>query len=156
MAGALSLAAQRLNAATAGVTGSPTATETGVARAGGKGSGAVPLASPQEVTELLPTEFGDLTSLFGGEAAPSQQYEPMQTAVTIPGGSVRGALGGLKPDFSRIVSKATGSVPVTSTAATDVGGPGEVLQAPTAKVQTTPISVVVKNNVTKVRTFLKI
>lgn len=152
MAGVLQLAAQRINAATAGVTGSPTATETGVARAGGKGSGAVPQASPQEVTQLLPTEFGDLTSLFGGEAAPSQQYEPMQTALAVPGGSVRGVLGGLKPDFSKVVGKATGA-----TAEVVPVAPAETHAAPAKAAAAVPaVSVVVKNNVAKVRQYLKI
>ena len=162
MAGILAAASQRLNAATAGLTGSPTATEVGVPRAGGKGSGAVPEASPAEVLYTVPTEFGDLTGLFGGEAAPSQQYEPMQTALTIPGGSVRGVLGGLKPDFTNVRLKATetlsninpGGVEKPAGAATI--NPGGLEAAAPQPAQVPAISVIVKNNVAKARAFLKI
>lgn len=143
----LGVAAQRINTATAGITGSPTAPDPNV-NAGGKGSPEVPQASPAEITNLIPTEFGDLTNLFGGEAQPSQQYEPMQTALTIPGGSVRGVLGGLKPDLSRISAKPTAAV-------TDLETKGSEAPAQAATV-IPPITTVLKNNVTKVRTFLKI
>jgi hypothetical protein len=148
---AIQIAAQRINSATAGLTGSPTATPVGperaVPRAGGKGSGAVPTASPVEALDALPTEFGGLTHLFGGEAAPSQQYEPMTTAVTIPGGSVRGPLGGLKPDFQGAVQKAIATVSPPTQGNT---GPAAAPSVPPA------ISAAAKNGVARIRSFLKI
>lgn len=95
-------AAQRLNASVAGFTGhevSPLvtdATSTG--------------ASATEALASLPTEFGELTHLFGGsEPVGSTQYAPVQTPLQAPGG-IAGAYGGVKQDVRAAVSAATEAV----------------------------------------------
>jgi hypothetical protein len=144
--GAIQMAAQRINAARAGLTGEaalPT-----------EQPGARRPASPTEVLQSLPLEFGDLTSMFGGEAAlPSTQYEPVNVAVHVPGGSVKGILGGLKPDFTNALTKV--AAPVKEAEAI---GPGEPIHLAPAveKPLTTPLSVTAKNAVASVRRALKI
>jgi hypothetical protein len=127
------LAAKRINTNVAGVTGPPALPE--------NEPGAALVKSATEYTEDLPTEFGGLTHLFGGQAAPSAQYEPVQTAKTIPAGSVRGPLGGLKPDFTNAAQKIQQAVKPA---------------ANPAPAQVPAVSSVAKNAVARARKVLKI
>lgn len=129
MSGALSLAAQRINTATAGLTGKQALPV--------NEPGAPLPASPTEVADLLPTEFGGLTHLFGGGESSPAQYAPVNPALEIPGGSSPGKLGGLAPDFTNAAQNA---------------------QQAALKVapKVAPISAAAKNYVSKARAFLKI
>ena len=102
MAGPLHIAAQRINTSVAGLTGqvSDPAQEPGAPAA----------ATTTELADLIPTEFGGLTHLFGGEAAPSTQHAPVNPGLEIPAGSVRGHLGGLAPDVRNTVTNAQAAI----------------------------------------------
>jgi hypothetical protein len=129
MASILNAAAQRINASTAGLTG--------VKANPSLEPGAAHPASATEVADLIPTEFGGLTHLFGGQAAPSTQFQPVTTAKTIPTGSLPGKLGGLVPDARNAVTHAATTA--------------------TARVKATePLSVSAKKTIANVRTRLKI
>lgn len=71
--------------------------------------------SPTELVDEVPTEFGGLTHLFGGGSVGEalSQYVPINTALEKPGGSIRGALGGLKPDFRSAAQKVQEAIPAT-------------------------------------------
>lgn len=100
MSGVLHTAAERLNSSTGGVTPPSQVTS----------NFSLPQppvdapASPAEVLLNVPTEFGDLTGLFGGvsPAEGAGQYAPVNTALDSASGVLRGALGGLKPDFAKL------------------------------------------------------
>lgn len=83
----------------------------GVATAGGNLSlPQPPVAAPTSGTELVdevPTEFGGLTHLFGGGslAEAAGQFLPVNVGLEKPAGAIRGALGGLKPDFRNAAQK---------------------------------------------------
>jgi hypothetical protein len=128
MAGVLNLAAQRINASTAGLTGR--------ASIPSQEPGAPQSATATELADLIPSEFGGLTHLFGGEAPPSTQHEPINPSVTIPAGSMRGRLGGLVPDFTN-----------TATHAVQTG------RADASKA-VTPLSAATRNYVGRARRFL--
>jgi hypothetical protein len=128
MSTAAQIAAARINSARAGLTG-PTALPENE-------PGAPQGVSPVEVASLIPTEFGGLTHLFGGNAEPSTQYEPVNPSLTASGG-VAGKLGGLKPDVRTATQAVTRSTE----------------QARTAVV---PISTAARNTVTRIRQALKI
>lgn len=130
MSGVLHTAAQRLNTSVAGLTGQPSDPS--------QEPGARAPASAVEVANLLPTEFGGLSHLFGGEAQPSQQYAPVNPGLEIPAGSVRGHLGGLAPDVRNTATHAT-----------------EAAKAQAAKVLP-PVSAAAANAVAKARAWLKI
>ena len=93
------------------------------------------MASATELADLIPTEFGGLSHLFGGEASPTQ-YEPVNPSLEIPGGSVRGRLGGLVPDFVNTSTHAVQSAekPAATTLA--------------------PVSATARDYVTRARKFL--
>jgi hypothetical protein len=79
-------AAQRINASVAGFTHTPEA----------------PVSQPTghslaEVPELLPTEYGGLQHLFREGLTPGL-VEPVVTALQKPTSSLRGVLGGLRPN----------------------------------------------------------
>lgn len=98
----MSTAAQRINASVAGMTHNPlTPANPGAQQHG---------ASVAEVVDLIPTEFGGLTHLFGGEAVPVEQFRPVQTALTDTT-AIAGRLGGLVPDRLRTGAGATGALP---------------------------------------------
>ncbi len=129
MAGPLHIAAQRINTSVAGLTGpaSDPAQEPGAPQSVGL----------TEALDLVPSEFGGLTHLFGGEAAPSTQHAPVNPALEIPAGSVQGRLGGLIPDARNTAAHAV------ETARTY---PGTVLP---------PFSTAVQNNWNKFRAWAK-
>lgn len=98
MAGVLHSAAQRINTSVAGLTGpaSDPAQEPGAPQS----------ASLTENLDLIPSEFGGLTHLFGG-SSPEVIHAPVNPALEIPAGSVRGQLGGLAPDVRNTAAHAT-------------------------------------------------
>jgi hypothetical protein len=128
MAGALHAASQRINDSVAGLTGQ--------VHNPSQEPGAPAAASPVEVIDHLPTEFGGLTHLFGGGglAEAPTQFAPVNVGKEIPAGSVRGVLGGLAPD-------------VRNTATHSVA---------TAKKVTVPLSESVRTTVAKARAALRI
>jgi hypothetical protein len=96
----LTAAATRVNAATAGLTGQ--------ASIPSQEPGAPAATTPSELVELAPTEFGGLTHIFSGSSEIISGLEPVNTAKTIPTGSVPGRLGGLAPDFRKAATAAVG------------------------------------------------
>lgn len=132
MSGILSAAAQRVNTSVAGLTGQVSDPR--------QEPGAPQSASATEVADLIPTEFGGLTHIFGGgggENTPSQ-FAPVTTARDVPTGSVPGRLGGLVPDVKNTVVHQVATAKAKAPAA-----------APA-------LSAVAKQYVAKARTFLKI
>jgi hypothetical protein len=93
VAGTLHMAARRLNASVAGATGMQSDPS--------QAPGARVPTTPTELTYVIPSEFGDLTSMFGGGSPVEAvtQYAPVNTSFTVPAGSVPGRLGGRVPDF---------------------------------------------------------
>jgi hypothetical protein len=130
MAGVLHTAAQRINTSVAGLTGA--------VRNPSQEPGAPHPASATEVADLIPSEFGGLTHLFGGSAAPSTQFAPVNTARTIPAGSVKGRLGGLVPDVRNVATHAATS-----------GAKAE-------KAAAVPLSTAARNTLARARQILKI
>lgn len=104
-----------------------------------------PATALETVQQHLPTEFGELTHLFGGEPAPSAQYEPMNPALQIPGGSRPGALGGLAPDFRSVAARPVAAVK-------DFGESARKA----APLDVPAISAAARNYVSRARAFLKI
>ncbi len=102
MAGVIHTAAQRINTSVAGLTGQVSDPR--------QEPGAPLAASATEVADLIPTEFGGLTHLFGGAAQPSEQFAPVNPGLEIPAGSVRGHLGGLAPDVRNTITNAQQAV----------------------------------------------
>lgn len=94
MPGILSAAAQRVNTSVAGLTGQVSDPR--------QEPGAPQSASATEAADVIPSEFGGLTHLFGGENT-AAQFAPVNTAREIPTGSVPGRLGGLVPDVKNTV-----------------------------------------------------
>lgn len=165
MPAVLNAAAHKVNTDTAGVTGPP-ADPT-------QAPGAKLPASPAEVLSYIPTEFGDLTGLFGGNPGPSDQYVPVNASLTIPSGSRAGALGGLVPDFRNTLSSGEAAVaeaaPVAAPVRDALGRiftPGPSLEqqvgdqpppgAPSTPWSMPPISVVATNAVNRFRAWAKI
>jgi hypothetical protein len=89
MSGIINAAAQRVNTSVAGLTGQVSDPR--------QEPGAPQSASAVEVADLIPSEFGGLTHLFGGSGE-AQQFAPVQVARDVPTGSLPGKLGGLVPD----------------------------------------------------------
>jgi hypothetical protein len=129
MSTAIQLAAQRINTARAGLTGQTSLPS--------QEPGAPQSASPTEVAaHVLPTEFGELTHLFGGGSfaeTPTAQA-PVNVSRVIPAGSVKGVLGGLAPDVRNTTNNAVA----------------------TARKTTEPLAVSARNTIAKARTWLKI
>lgn len=142
MSSILNAAALRVNTATAGLTGQASipSQEPGAPRA----------TTPTELIELAPTEFGGLTHIFSGSSETISALEPVNTAKTIPSGSVPGKLGGLVPDFRNTLTKVATLAP-----STNGENPGGVMQPVPARV-TIPLSTHVKNTVAAARQRLKI
>jgi hypothetical protein len=102
MAAILSPVAQRINASTAGMTHNPlTPSNPGAQQHA---------ASAVEVADLVPTEFGGLTHLFGGGGVPLDQFRPVSTSLPETT-AVAGRLGGLVPNRLRTGSGASGALP---------------------------------------------
>jgi len=126
---AIQIAAQRINASRAGLTGQTALPE--------NEPGAQVAATPTEIADLVPTEFGGLSHIFAGGETAIPSVVPVNTAKTIPSGSVAGKLGGLAPDVRNTAQK--------------------VQQAVATRTKNTePLSTSAKNTVAKARAFLKI
>src|SRR5580692_7099562 len=100
MAGPIHIAAERINASRAGLTGQTSLPQ--------NEPGAAHPASPVEVADHIPTEFGGLTHLFGGGGVVESptQFAPVNVGREIPTGSVAGKLGGLAPDVRQSATHA--------------------------------------------------
>jgi len=160
MSTAAQIAAARINSARAGLTG-PTALPENE-------PGAQVAKTPTEYIADLPTEFGGLTHLFGGNEIPNSTLEPVNVSLTAPGG-VAGKLGGLVPDVRTGIQSGLRSVGLGGPPPGGVN-PGGVEQPFPQPVGISgpvpgglnpggleqPVSVFLKNWTTRIRQALKV